>query len=397
MKKEVVVIGGGFSGLCVAHFLCEQGWSVTIYEKSDKLGGMISTKHFSHGIVETAANSLIFTPELKDILKKINLEPLFPFSENKKRFIYRGKPRRWPLSFFESTIILKKIALYFLKKTPRPNDSESLDHFLRNHFGSAFSDYLVSPFLSGIYGLSSKNLSAKLIFDSRMSKKRKKQIVSFSEGMGEFTQKLSENLKSRGVRIFLNKEFLINREVSIPHVFCTPANVAEHILEPVYPKVSQALSQIRMISLTTVTLFFKKNKSDLEGFGCLFPQPENFKSLGVLFNNCIFENRSNKRSETWIFGAPFSKKKESSQQEDLKEIVLQERFRAFGKKSQPLDFFVSFWPKALPAYDNNLRKTQADLKDLPDNVYLCGNYLNGIGLSSVLNLCSKLAKDMKVI
>ena len=39
LKKEVVVIGGGFAGLSAACFLAKAGMQVTMLEKNEAIGG----------------------------------------------------------------------------------------------------------------------------------------------------------------------------------------------------------------------------------------------------------------------------------------------------------------------------------------------------------------------
>ena len=39
MKKEIVVIGSGFSSLAASCYLAKQGHSVQIYEKNESIGG----------------------------------------------------------------------------------------------------------------------------------------------------------------------------------------------------------------------------------------------------------------------------------------------------------------------------------------------------------------------
>ena len=38
--KEVIVLGGGVSGVSLAYFLVEKGFKVKLYEKTSKLGGL---------------------------------------------------------------------------------------------------------------------------------------------------------------------------------------------------------------------------------------------------------------------------------------------------------------------------------------------------------------------
>ncbi len=63
LKNRVAVIGGGPAGLTCAAFLAKEGIDVTIYEKHDKLGGILS-----HGIPEFRLPRDILEKTIKDIL-----------------------------------------------------------------------------------------------------------------------------------------------------------------------------------------------------------------------------------------------------------------------------------------------------------------------------------------
>ena len=62
-NKKIAIVGGGPSGLTCAAFLARQGYKVTIYEKHQKLGGILS-----HGIPEFRLNSKITEATIQKIL-----------------------------------------------------------------------------------------------------------------------------------------------------------------------------------------------------------------------------------------------------------------------------------------------------------------------------------------
>jgi protoporphyrinogen oxidase len=55
VKKRVLVIGGGVSGLIAARGLVESGCDVTIVEAKERLGGRIFTRPVGGGLVELGA------------------------------------------------------------------------------------------------------------------------------------------------------------------------------------------------------------------------------------------------------------------------------------------------------------------------------------------------------
>lgn len=62
-NKKIAVVGGGPSGLTCAAFLAKQGYKVTIYEKHQKLGGILS-----YGIPEFRLNSKTTEATIQKIL-----------------------------------------------------------------------------------------------------------------------------------------------------------------------------------------------------------------------------------------------------------------------------------------------------------------------------------------
>lgn len=64
INKKVAVVGGGPAGLTCSAFLARNGYSVTIYEKYDSLGGIIE-----HGIPEFRLNRDILNKTINKILK----------------------------------------------------------------------------------------------------------------------------------------------------------------------------------------------------------------------------------------------------------------------------------------------------------------------------------------
>lgn len=67
-KKKIAVIGAGPSGLSCAYYLAEDGYKVTVFEKQERLGGMLS-----YGIPNFRLEKDIINAEI-DILKAMGIE-----------------------------------------------------------------------------------------------------------------------------------------------------------------------------------------------------------------------------------------------------------------------------------------------------------------------------------
>ena len=76
-EHHVNIWGAGFSGLILGYYLKEQGYKVTIYEKSNKVGGKVQTKKTPTGLVERGPNALFLNTDSRDLLKDLKLERKF--------------------------------------------------------------------------------------------------------------------------------------------------------------------------------------------------------------------------------------------------------------------------------------------------------------------------------
>jgi oxygen-dependent protoporphyrinogen oxidase len=213
--------------------------------------------------------------------------------------------------------------------------------------------------------------------------------------MQELIDGLTHWVERAGARIEYQQRAEVDPDC--PTVVCTSAREAAACLAPAAPEVGEALRQIEMLSLVTVTAFYAREAGDLPGFGCLFPRDQGFRARGVLFNDSIFEGRSGFRSETWIFGGAHDPGIVDLDEAALGEIVARDRERMTGRADAPLALYATRWPAALPHYDLALERTLAGLPPLPPRVRLAGNYLGGIGLARILDRSARVASEMAAL
>ena len=78
-EKKVAVVGGGPAGLACAAFLAKEGIDVTIYEKYDKLGGILD-----HGIPDFRLDKFVLETTINDILD-LGIEVKYNYKLDKEK------------------------------------------------------------------------------------------------------------------------------------------------------------------------------------------------------------------------------------------------------------------------------------------------------------------------
>lgn len=400
--SKVAIIGGGLSGLSLAYYLQKKNILVTVFEK-EKLGGLIQTRNLgSDGFIEAAANGFLGHPEILKISEEIGAEVVHA-PKKLARFIYRGKPRKWPLSFRASLKLIRAIFMWvFFKSKIKPLPRESMRTWGNRFFGKEITQYLLEPALRGIFAGDLDKLSASLWFQKITGKEKKnrtKGLLSFTHGMGEFCEKLGFYLKKNQVDIRIEKIDSLRSlfgEFNLI-VLATPPPEAAHLLEVDLPAKARLLKHIEMRSIVSLT-YILRAKENLAGYGCLFPQVEKFNSLGVLWSRDIFPIHGLAPVERWISLWNL----QDSEQKLINDINA-DREHLYGKVPRPPKEVVFHkWPQGLPHMTIDLENILPSLKNMSfigDKIPLIlhGNYLGEMGTTDLVLRSKKLADEIRDI
>jgi oxygen-dependent protoporphyrinogen oxidase len=213
--------------------------------------------------------------------------------------------------------------------------------------------------------------------------------------MQELIDALERRLRARDVCIRLNTPVRLNG--ARPAVICTSAHDAAEILRDAAPAASQALGTIDMLPLVRITAFYPDEETHQKGRGILFPHGGDIRALGVLVNTNVFPERGGQYSETWIYGGAADRDVVHLPEPDLAALMDRDRQRLCGRSVPPAARMVHRWRAALPHYDLRLEAVRARGLDLPDGVFVVGNYMAGIGLPALLEQAAAVATRVREI
>src|SRR5579863_1865443 len=172
---RVAVIGAGISGLACAYRLQQSGVDVALLEASDHAGGLIGTIEKGGALFETGPQSFQGTDALLDLIRELGLEgELQKADPRAPRYVYlHGHLRKIPMSpqaLLTSSLLAPgsrwKIATEAFKRSKPPSEEETVASFVRRKFGHEILEYLVAPFVSGVYAGDPEQLSLRAAFPS---------------------------------------------------------------------------------------------------------------------------------------------------------------------------------------------------------------------------------------
>ena len=354
-RRQIVIIGGGISGLATAHRLIEfsqtkQPPQVTLIEASDRLGGTIQTEHRDGFLIERGPDSFISEkPHAVALAKRLGIEShLIQTNEKFRRsFIVRnGRLRPVPEGFqllapsriapFLMTDIFsvagkaRMAADLFLPRRPtNGTEDESLASFVRRRLGKEALERMAQPMVGGIYTADPETLSLRatlprfldmerehgslilaMLRQSRVQKSgtsgaRYSLFLSFDRGM----QVLVDALAPVNADVRLNTRAEALRRDGPTWVITTsageqlkadavclavPAYVAASLLKNIDQDLSSKLKQTKYASTATINFGYKRSAiaHPLNGFGFVVPFIEKRSLIACTFSSVKFSGRA---------------------------------------------------------------------------------------------------------
>jgi oxygen-dependent protoporphyrinogen oxidase len=423
-RREATVVGAGVAGMLIAYALDKKGYEVTLLEEQKRAGGLIQTVRTEHGMAERAAHSLLATDAVVDLCNELGVELEEVRKEARARFVVRcGGLRRFPLRPAEALTALSRAAF---ARADGPTDSLDLDTWGRRHLGDAAVDYLLTPFVSGVYGALPTELGVEAAFPSlsvapgrtllgtmlgrafsrysthatnghtngaKRRRKERKRMVAPRFGMGDLTGRLERRLEERlGGRF---KKGVGVREVpdSPNVVISTPAYAAASLLETSEPELAGALRGVNYSPVVSVTAFVRAEalSHPVNGVGVLAPAKEGRKCLGVLFTSSSFGGRVSDEARYASFAVLLGGSTQpgwvDATDEEIERAVRGELAALLGIRGELVELVISRWPRAIPRYSVTLpsvwRKARETWCAKPGHV-LFGNYTGQVSLRGMV-------------
>ncbi len=449
---QIVVIGGGISGLACAYRLRQLGAPVILLEAAPCPGGLVGTETKSGYLFESGPQSFQGTKPLLDLIAELGIQDqLCKADPRAPRWVVRkGRLQKIPLSpqaILTSSLLgvgaRWKVVSEAFGKTKPPSEDESIAQFVRRKFGHEILEYLVSPFVSGVYAGDPEKLSLRAAFPTleewerqygsvlrgamksrpkRDSGEGPPSLCSFRGGMATLTRAMSGKLGDRagiGARVesiakigaanagdAYEVRFSSNGRSEALHanavVIATPAFVASHLVEALSTRLAQQLSGIAYAGVAVVASAYYNQQitTPLDGFGVLIPRSEGYRTLGIVWNSSLFAGRAPEGQSvltSFLGGATDFSILEKSEAE-IAEIAQADISTLLKSAGQPAAFSVWKHPKALPQYNlghGHIVEAVRDAERATPGLYFAANYLEGPSIGKCVELGFKTAEAVR--
>jgi len=428
-RAEVLVVGGGISGLSTAWGLAQQGIPVEVWEKAPRLGGKICTNKNSGYITEQAASLLLnFRPEVDRCIEAAGLTASKQ-SQGKdlNRYVVRqGKLTEVPMqlsrlarsSLWSRQAKLRLLAEVFM---PRSRQShESVSQFISRRLGREILDSSIEPFIAGILASDPDYADARTVlprltelerqygsitagmFVNRIIKRRRinrSEAFSFNQGMEELIHALSSHplirLKTNCAVDeiqFQNNRWHLQANHGKQHharhlIISTPANHTANLLFPIDSDLSSLVGDIQYAPLSVVHLGFDRSQiqHSLNGGGFLTARQEKLSFNGNLWMSSLFSNRtpSGKVLLTSYVGGARHPERCSWSDDQQVSAVTSDLNRLIGLRGSPEFIHIDRHHQALPLYYGNYQKRLSAITERLEHwpgLHLVANYQGGISV-----------------
>ncbi len=432
---DVLIIGGGISGLASGWYLAQSGLKIQVWEQSERPGGKIQTDHCQGFQTERAASMIMnFKPEVDQFFHQTGMEQYradrLLRSQSKRYLIHQGKLESLPMTigglFFSSLWStsgkFRLLAEPFIGRSNKTD--ETVSEFISRRLGREFLEKAMEPFISGTlasdpdnacaryviprltaleqrFGSITAGITAHKITGTRTA--RNPESFSFNDGMESLPRRLAR-LPAMGFKAAHRVTQLIrhskdhwevtaqcdNSEHSLTakHVIIsTPSFSAAEILRPIHEQLSSVLQAIDYAPLSVVHLGFERSgvHHPLNSSGFLVPRQENMAINGNLWMSSIFAGRAPDNQlllSSYLGGSRHPDDIHLSSQASI-ERVLSDIKPLLGITQAPIMARVDKHQQALPLYSRDychkLTAIEQYLHSLP-GLHLEANYIGGVSI-----------------
>jgi protoporphyrinogen/coproporphyrinogen III oxidase len=441
--RSVAVIGAGITGLTAAFYLKRRGVPVTLYEASDRVGGVIGTVVRDGYIAESGPNTLLETsPRIGELVRDAGLQSRRIDADPKAdaRYIVRHKrpiavPSS-PIGFVRSELFTPRAKLAVLREpfVTRRSDGvdESVAEFVERRLNGEILDVAVDAMVAGIYAGDPKKLSVTHAFPrlkalednygslikgqilGARARKRAGRIapnraakISFDNGLqvlpdalaallggavrlNTTVMKLARTGEGWSVHLRSGGETRVASHDAV--IYCGTAHrLAELQIDAPERLELATFSEVRYAPVASVVLGFRREDvaHPCDGFGMLVPGVEGFNVLGTIFSSALFPNRAPAGHVllTTYVGGERQPQLASKSSDELTALVQRDLGVLLGVSGAATVSECVYVEKAIPQYNvgyGRFKQLLTEIEAKSPGLFFAGSFRDGVSLSDAI-------------
>ncbi|MGF9966302.1 protoporphyrinogen oxidase [Bacillus rhizoplanae] len=449
MKKKVVIIGGGISGLTTAYYLQkeirEQGLPIDtmLIEASGRLGGKIQTVQKDGFTIERGPDSFLERKEsAARLARELNLGDKLVNNATGKSFVLvnnrlyeipsgsmMGIPTQitpFVYSGLFSPIGKLRAGFDFVLPRSKPMSDQSLGHFFRRRLGNEVVENLIEPLLSGIYAGDIDQMSLMATFPQFYQVEQKYRSISL--GMRTLAPKKPKDAKSKGIFLTLKtglqsivdvieerledetvmKGTRVEKITKIDDSYSIMLSNGKEIeadavvmaaSHKLLPTMFSQYKQFRFFrnvpstSVANVALAFPEEaiQRDIEGTGFVVSRNSDFTITACTWTHKKWPHTTpeGKVLLRCYVGRPGDEAIVDQTDEEIIRVVLEDLQKTMDIKAEPEFAVVSRWKDAMPQYTVGHKERMEDIKQFMNEelpgIYLAGCSYAGTGLPDCMD------------
>lgn len=447
-KLDVLIVGGGITGLASAWWLARSGLSVEVWEADKRTGGKIMSTRQDGYLTERAASMVLnFRPEVVEMVREAGLESAktgrLPAAEARRYLLHQNCLKALPMrmgAMMTSPLWsmrgkLRLLAEPFIFSSGRAD--ESVSEFITRRLGREVLEKAIEPFVAGTLAADPDQTCAAAALPRLTALERRygslaagvlvnrvlrrstactTDTFSFHGGMGMLVENLA-GTPGINVRTGYSVDELVRERdgwrvtATTPHgqqtlsarqvIVTAPASVAAALINRVDNELAELLRGIGYAAVNVVHAGMAREAvgHPLDGTGFLAPRGASAVLTGNLWMSTLFPDRAppGKVLLTSYLGGVRAPQVEDWDDNRLVDETLGTLRPLVNLKADPEMVRIDRHREALPvyhgAYQLRMQAIAARLKQIP-GLHLEANYRGGVSVRDRLVRGHAVANDI---
>ena len=385
MQNDVVVVGGGISGLSLAFYCVQAGMKTTILEKNETTGGSFASPQYSANgkkfWLELGAHTCYSSYQnLLEIIESCGMkDAIIPRAKVPFTLFMDGKIKSIVSQLNILELLISAPNLFKLKK-----DGQTVKSYYSKIVGEKNYRDVISHFFNAVPSQRTDDFPADMMFKSRPKRKDVLKNYTFKDGLQSVARAISAR---SGLNVFTGQE--VNSIQYIDDLYgirtanggeysaktlimATPSLVSSKLLRDIHPDIASHLSKLKAADVDSLGVVVRKENISMKPVAALISPDDVFFS--VVSRDTVPDD--NYRGFVFHFRPGLDDKTKRTRITEVLGVGMSKIEHTFSK--------VNTVPTLQLGHHQWLEKTDSMLKK-EKNLLLTGNYFGGMAIEDCVS------------